>query len=288
MERLGRRIRGGNAGHKGPRYEHFFAAHRVARLARKLFASGQDATIEWQAEEAVDDIVVRRDELQSFKGYQLKNTEQVSWTAGNPSIADDFILQRTLSEADGYQDIRLRLVCANPDVSRQLQEAVPERIGHFSKAISFPYGAVVMPALKEHPWLAEDFAFLSRKEDADLSETLSVAAVLAGAVWSLGNTMTVSQVLSQARQMSPQMLRVMPAEEAQAEAALRPELAALMNSWPDFSYGIIRGFLRWSAFSSRMEGILSMSCTDPKFAGWQQAVITASPASFEAIEGVFV
>lgn len=153
LEHMRRRVRGGEAGHKGVRYEHFFAAHRVARLARKYLEKGEDAIIEWQSPAFVDDVVVRRDGRRSFKGYQLKNAQRVSWTAGDVPMMEDFAAQRAVCHAEGYQDIRLRAVCSNTEVAQSMRDTVPPAIADYSKAFQFPYGPVVLPVLGDHGWL---------------------------------------------------------------------------------------------------------------------------------------
>ena len=145
--RLRAKARGGFNNFKGSRFEQFFGAHRVARLGQKFLADGSDSIVEWQSDAFIDDLVVRSDESRSFKGYQLKNAAQVSWTADDGAIAGDFANQHLLCQREGYTDIRLRLVCSHEDLAIELQEAVPEPISPFSRAIFFPYQEPLLPLL---------------------------------------------------------------------------------------------------------------------------------------------
>jgi len=281
-----KRIRGGEAGHKGVRFEHFFAAHRVARLAKNYLANGEDATVEWQAHAFVDDVVVRRDARTSFKGYQLKNSANVSWTAGDHPIQDDFILQKRMCDAEGYTDVRLRLVCADQDMAATLKANMPDQLSTFGGAFRFPYAPVVLPVLLGNDWLVEDFGYLSRAGRPTAIEAQQIAALLIGAVAVLGNKAEVSTIIAKVREVSPTLLRALGSDD-DARAQLLPEMVTLMDGWSDFTYGIIKGFLTWAAFGGTTSGTLSFDCFDPKFAKWQQTIIATKPQNFEDVEGVF-
>ncbi len=279
---------GGANGFKGARYEHLFGAHRIARLARKFMADGTDARVEWQSDGFVDDFVVRRDAARSFKGYQAKNAKVVSWEAGKRAIALDFTSQRQVCAAEGYSDVRLRLVCSDPEVVTSLEQDVPARIRAYSKAVYFPYSAsALLPVLNDHPWMRDDFAFLSKYEAPLTIQVSEVAGVLMGAWDVLSPTALVSDVLNKARAMSPTLVRALATDD-QALACVNPQFASLMASWPGFSYRIVRGFLTWSAFGGSTSGVLSMDCLDPKFQGWQEHLLGLSPSSFEHVEGAFI
>lgn len=288
VSHLKNKTRGGSNGYKGLRFEHFFGAHRLARLARKFLEGGTDALVEWQADEFVDDLLVRRDEARSFKGYQLKNAAAVSWTAGKRPIAHDFSIQHKTCGAEGYTDIRLRLVCSSQDQNRAL-ETVPDGIASFARAIYFPEASPhqLMPVFRAHEWLRNDFAYLSRVEHPGIVQVNEVAGILMGAWDLLAPSARVSEVVQQARQMSPTLIRS-SRPDAEASAQLTPAFRATIESWPDFTYGIVRGFLTWSAFGGSTSGVLSIDCFNPKFAGWQQHIADAKPVTFQEVEGVFI
>ena len=213
---LQRRLRGGASGHKGVRYEQLFGTHRIARLIRKLVDTGDDAVVEWQSKGFVDDFVVRRDGIRSFKGYQLKDAEAVSWTAGNQSIESDFALQHAVCQAEGYDDVRLRLVCSRAPLIPQLEASVPARIAPYAKSFFFPHGPTLLPIMMGYDWMTDDFAYLSRNDHPTRIEVSQVAGVLMGAWDFEAPTALVSAVMGRARDMSPTLLRTLQSDEAAA------------------------------------------------------------------------
>jgi len=285
FRRLQNRERGGEANFKGNRFELLFGVHRVAELARNWLATGKDHVIEWQAGGVVDDYVVRHDESYSFNAYQLKNTQSVSWTNGNPSISDDFSLQYKLSEAEGYRSIGLQLICSNRDTAEALKSSVPNEISAFSTAAYFPYRDPLFPMLFEHPELWIDFAHLSKNEHPQKIEVQQVVSILIGAWETAGPKATVSEVFQWCRNTSPTIFRSERSDE-EAEAQLLPELRATLQGLPDFEYKISRGFMRWVAMNRTTSGVLSFDCFSENFIGWQKHIVALHPRSFEDIEGV--
>jgi hypothetical protein len=287
VENLKRKTRGGQSGFKGVRFEHLFGAHRIARLIRKLNDSGTDAEIEWQSNGFVDDFVVRRDQQSSFKGYQLKNTQQLSWTAGDPSIQADFVLQWKVSNAEGYSDIRLRLVCSDLELAGALAASVPKPLSNYSGAFYFPYGPPLLEMFGTQKWMAEDFAYLSKHPEPTRNETVEVACVLMGAWDGMCPRARVSDVWSKARDMSPTLLRSKQ-DDAEAGQQLTDSFRAVLDALPDFEYVILRGFLRWTAMSGSTTGVLSYDCFSDRFRDLQQHIVRLQPKSFEDIEGALI
>ena len=278
---------GGASNFKGGRYEEFFGAHRVARLARKLIANQEDALVEWQSDCFVDDFVVRRDHNNSFKGYQLKNSPAVSWGSPDEGIASDFALQQNLSAAEGYVDIRLRLVCSNQSTVNNLTNTLPSSISSWSRASFFPYEERLLHLFKVNPWLAEDFGFLSKHERPTKMDVEQVATIMMGAWSAKAPTALVSEVVEQARNASPTIVRAF-GSDADAMTKLQPVFKGILDQLPDFEYEIKRGFLRWRAMGKTMSGVLSYDCFRSEFAKLQSHIISMQPTSFQDIEGVLV
>lgn len=276
---------GGTNNFKGGRYEEFFGAHRIARLARKLITEQEDSAVEWQGDCFVDDFVVRRDSRASFKGYQLKNAASVSWTSG--TIATDFKLQHNVSIAEGYTDVRLRLVCSDQSVVQALKKSVPSTISGFSKPTYFPYEERVMQLLWTHSWMVDDFGFLSKKEHPTKIDAQEVASVMMGAWSAKAPKANVSEVINQARDMSPTIMRSVKSDE-DAKLRLLPEFVSALHSLPDFSYDIMKGFMRWSSMGGSTTGVLSFDCFHEKFVKLQRHIVGLSPKSFQDIEGVLI
>ena len=281
------KTRGGQSGFKGFRYEDLFGVHRIARLSKKLIQEGKDAFVEWQSAAFVDDFVVRRDEERSFKGYQLKNALNVSWATGAPSIAADFERQYAVCAAEGYTDIRLRLVCSNGETVTALTNSTPEPIAAYSRSFWFPYTEKLLQLLNEHDWMTEDFAYLSRSETPTRMEVNQVVGILVGA-WALkAPRALVSEVIAQARDVSPTLLRsVKP--DTEAASALSDEARAILGDIADFRYAIMRGFLHWSALGDSTKGVLSFDCFTEKFQVWQRHLVQRRPRTFQELEGTLI
>lgn len=287
VDSLKRKIRGGASGLKGIRYEHLFGTHRIARLIQKFRETGVDAIVEWQSDGFVDDFVVRRDDQHSFKGYQLKNSQHVSWTAGDPSIETDFALQWEVARTEGYSDIRLRLVCSSPKLATALAESIPRPLSAYSRAFFFPYGPPLLELLEGQTWMAEDFAYLSKHAEPTRVEIAQVANVLMGAWDGLCPRASVSEVWLKARDMSPTLMRSTQTD-AEAEWQLTQEFRAALAAVPDFKYVILRGFLHWTAMGSSTSGVLSFDCFSDRFRKLQRHIVRLQSKSFEEIEGVLV
>ena len=279
---LRNRNRGGQSGFSGSRYEVLFGVHRIARLLRKL--SSADAVVEWQSNGFIDDFVVRRDATASLKAYQLKNSAEVSWTAGDNPIERDFSWQHQVSKAEGYSDIRLRLVCSDLPRCEVLKREMPGCIQPYSKAFFFPYGEPFLGALAEFSWLLEDFAFLSKHPVPTKLDALQVAEAIMGAWTMLAPVANVSAIFKKARTTSPALLRVLFDEDLAANR-LTPEFTDTLSRLPGFEYHVERGFFHWAVPGALSKGALSFDCFDPRFARFQQHVVRQQPRSFEDIEG---
>lgn len=129
---LANKGRGGENSFKGGRYEQFFAAHRIARLAGAFISDGADALVEAQAYGFVDDLAVTTCGESAYSAYQLKNSDTVSWTAGEHPIADDFRNQYSITRDFGYASVNLNLVCSDEACCTKLVRSVPADISHYS------------------------------------------------------------------------------------------------------------------------------------------------------------
>lgn len=281
------RNRGGENAYKGFSYEEIFASHQIARLARTYCEDGVDGEAEWQSDTFVDDFVIRRNPEKAFKGYQLKNKENVSWENDSPSIETDFSRQFTCSTHEGYTDIRLRLVCSNQERAEKLSESVPKSIEAYSKAIYFPYKPQFLQLLEENDWIAADFGWLSKHPDPMRIDMSNLAGVIIGAWRLLAPQATISSILDKARDMSPTLVRSLLSDE-EAENQLLPEFREILNRLPDFQFSVVRGFLRWSFGKGLTNGVLSQDCFSDAFQAIQKSVIGMNPASFEDIEGLLI
>ncbi|SHJ70803.1 hypothetical protein [Paraburkholderia terricola] len=280
---LEKKTTGGNNGYKGTRYEQFFAAHRIARLARKLLETGVDSEVEWQADGFVDDVVVRRTAVADLKAYQLKNAEAVSWTAKNGQIASDFADQYKLSTHEGFKRVRVRLVCNDDAMREALCAAVPETIADYSKALYFPYSEPYLPMLGKFSWMREDFAYISNRENAKRTEAEQVAGVLIGAWCSLAPKAMVSDVLNFARQMSPTIIRSL-ASDTDAVAQLSQEARDVLDNVEGLTYTVKRGFFAWSDATGTTTGVLPYDCFSTSFQKFQRRILEKKPRSFSELE----
>jgi hypothetical protein len=284
FERLQNKQRGGRSAQKGYRYETLFGAHRIARLLRKLVDYGEDALVEWQSEDFVDDFVVRRDSRTSFKGYQLKNSPDVAWAG---EIEGDFHQQERLSRAEGYTDIRLRLVCSDRKTATTIAANVPDPIATYSRAMYFPWNPAILAVIRDNPWMAHDFGYLSRHVEPDVAEVSDVAQIIIGAWEILAPSAFVSHIMEKMRRTSPTVIRTLESDAA-ALARLDPAFVEILDRLPGFEYHIERGFLNWSAYGGSTSGTLSHDCFTDLFNGLQRHIVGLSPQSFDEIESLLL
>ena len=281
LQRLQNKQQGGNNALKGYRYETLFGAHRIARLLRKYIEHREDAVVEWQSDGFVDDFMVRREARHSVKGYQLKNSNAVTW---NGDIESDFRFQHTVSQDEGYTDIRLRLVCSDDATTAALRGSVPQAIAGYSRAFHFPWDPSALAVLAANAWLADDFAFLSRHVAPDIAEVEIVFQILMGAWQLLAPRTEVSLVMQKMRRTSPMMIRTIETDEA-ARAQLDPDFRTVLDRLPGFKYHIERGFLHWS-FGAFTTGTISHDCFAEPFLGLQRHIVDLNPQAFDEIESL--
>ena len=287
--RLAQKNRGGRAGQAGTIYEQLFGAHRISRLMKNLIEVGEDADVEWPGDGFVDDFVVRKDEQLSFAAYQLKNAQQVSWTANAPnSICDDFRAQRRICERERYEKIELTLVCSKLDVRERLSNAVPDEIRPFSSVEFFPFEGSLLDLMERHAWLKDDFGQVSRFDAPSDVQAEQIARVLMGLLPLRDGDMSVRALLKRAQSTSPQLVRSSESDQ-QAMQHVSPALRAILEQLPGFSYQIRRGFLHWSVSlgSSVTKGTLSFDCSSDRFLTWQNKIIQIQPSAFVDIEEEF-
>lgn len=280
---LRNRARGGDNGYKGTRMEQFFGSHRIARLSQRWIHDQKDSFVEWQSAGFVDDFVIRNDDERAVKAYQLKNSTKVSWTSGSPSIELDFQNQKKMSEAEGYADIRIRLVCSDKDEATKLAAKVPDSIKDYAKAFFFPYDKTDREALLNHDWLSDDFAFLSKHENPEPIQVQHVASILTGAWSTLAPSATVSAVLQLARDTSPTIIRSLLPDRP-LDQVVSNEARAVLDRIPDFQYAVKRGFLEWASSGARTSGVLSYDCYGEEFTRWQNALVKLNPTTFSDFE----
>ena len=114
-----------------------------------------------------------------------------------------------------------------------------------------------------------------------------VATIMMGAWSAKAPTALVSEVVEQARNASPTIVRAF-GSDADAMTKLQPVFKGILDQLPDFEYEIKRGFLRWRAMGKTMSGVLSYDCFRAEFAKLQSHIISMQPTSFQDIEGVLV
>lgn len=275
---------GGESNFKGGRYEAFFGGHQIAKLARAFLEEGEDHLVEWQSLGFLDDYMVRLDAAKRVAGYQLKNASAVSWTAGDHPLCRDFELQHAIYKEEGYEDVALGLVCSSEEQQAKLDAAVPESIAEYTTALFFPYAEKFQALIFEHRWLADDFAYLAKTRQPTVSDAEQVCQVVQGAWQARAPVARVSEVLEQARKVSPQILRAV-GSDAEADQRVSDELRSILDAIPGFRYDVSRGFLHWTGAGGLMSGVLPFDCFSEQFAAWQQRVASLRPTSLEDLEG---
>lgn len=272
---------GGASNQKGTFYEDFFAAHRVAILARRYLETGEDPFLKGQIVGFVDDLVINLSSQGRHCAYQLKNSENVGWERGPRPIATDFLNHFSLARSLGYNDIKLSLVTSSEDCWRRLREP-PESIRPYSSCDHFPCDEKIHRLLSWSIDLRNDFGFMSKRENCSVVDSEQVAKALMGAWAFNGRAGYVTGLIEQARAMSPTIVRPLKGD-GDAEARLAVDAKRVLDNVEEFRYSIVRGFLSWSAAGT--EGVLGYDCFDGRFLQFQKWLVEKSPKSFDDIEG---
>jgi hypothetical protein len=275
--------RGGSNGNKGTRYEDFFITTQVVAEAVKLFENpGQPAThIKGQAPGFVDDLRIATDT--STKYFQLKNQENVSWTAGEHPIADDFAYQVTLSKHLGEPNPSTNLVVSSATLKSALAKSIPGAIQEHTDTQHFPWTETANRLLLESPDLRQQVAKLSHSETPTHDAIYGAFCMLQMACNEHPQGATVLELLEKASSFCPGQLRLPPPEKDWG-SHIDPNFKQALAFVPGLVYSIKRGFFHWSGFGT--SGVFSSSVLSEEFIRFQNDIVQRQPKTFEEFEEV--
>jgi hypothetical protein len=86
--------------------------------------------------------------------------------------------------------------------------------------------------------------------------------------------------LRKARQCQPSFIRPFDNVEIQLDT----DVAKILDSIPDFTYKLSKGFFHWEFKGGLEKGTLPYSCETEKFKRFQELIKQNSPTSFEELE----
>ncbi|MDR2331512.1 MAG: hypothetical protein LBE58_18080 [Comamonas sp.] len=279
---VGNKNRGGQNGKKGSRYEDLFMTFKAAEAAATQVDAPES---EWpslagQSVGFVDDTVVSTTEKTNY--YQLKNSNSVSWAAGDHPIATDFESQMVLAKHLGISGPSTNLVVPTYAQKLSLEGSIPDSIKGHSGVHSFPYceGSFNRLVL-ENPDVRTILSKLARVEDPTMDELVGVFASLLMSCTEHMDGGSLDAIIAFANRTQPGLLRVFPADTDWSQK-LTPDFVKVLANIPGLSYGVGRGYFAWSAFGT--SGVFSSDCASPQFERFQQLIVREQPKTFEELE----
>lgn len=279
--------RGGVSGAKGTRYEDIFAVVQVAEYARQLSSDCDVVSLEAQAPMYfIDDLVVRERGNPVERCFQLKNSPHVTWGTGEKCIADDCQKQLTLSRAVGEAAPSIVLVTSDAECAALLRATVPADLSGAVEVRWFPWeeSTNVLCNL----WLKEmeAVAWLSKHENPNFQEVSEVLKVLLGVWVSHNGSVVVAELIEEARNLSPTLIRPLVSDEVVLEV-LAEDFKNALARIDNFSYSIVKGFFCWEfsfANGSAERGVFAQDCLSESFRKFIDRIVRRQPVTFEEIE----
>lgn len=278
---------GGGNGAKGTRYEDLFAVSLIADCARALNGVCGRMHFESQASmHFVDDLITVDQQSQVQHCHQLKNSSNVVWGTGERCIRTDFERQLELSRANGYASVELVLVVSDQDSAEKLAAKIPAELAATTKVLWFPWEEAPTKLCEIWPDKLRGLAWLSRHANPDFQRVAEVLCVM-GAAWvACGCRASASDMIAQARSLSPQLIRPL-VSDAEIMACVRGDFQETLAKIDNFSYSIVKGFFTWEFFhpnGGATRGIFPEDCLSDQFRKFQERVVRRAPATPDEIE----
>jgi len=274
---LANKHRGGKAGGEGVQFETWYAIYNAAKLVRETLLNGLPEPVLWtQTMDYVDDFVISWNEESHYQHFQLKNTENISWTAGAHPIAEDFRLQKLLNEGVGIRSTSTTLVLPGNKKAATLQTSIPENISAFSSVEQFAFGATLNHVLQIEPKLHRALADLCINSDYDKVERLG--SLFVGAwVSKSGNACNLKEIWNDVLQHEPNYIKI------PSEVDIPEKFSQLLMQIKGFSYTMVNGVFEWSYLESD-SGTFEHSLNSKEFLNFQFTIIANAPSTFEDLE----
>lgn len=272
--------RGGANGKKGPQYENYFIAYKVAEIVCQRL----DGTIvDWpflggQTRGFVDDVVVSSAKANDY--YQLKNVATISWTAGTHPIATDFSYQYAVANYEKQANPATHLVVANTAQQAAMHASMPADIAPYSTVSYFPYSDSVNRLILENESLHPVLGKLSKSVSPSADELTGVLGVLLMGCMNHPDGAGVDAILKSANTYHPNQIRVVGLTDEPVQ--LRTHFKTILAGIAGLTYDVSKGFFSWSAFGTT--GVFGFSCDDQQFVQFQENVERVQPTTFDGFE----
>lgn len=274
---LANKHRGGKAGGEGVQYETWYAVYNAAKLVRETLQSGLPGPVlATQTLDFVDDLVILWREESLHQHFQLKNTESVSWNAGDHPIADDFRFQKLLNEHIGVSETSATLVLPCTTKVGRLEKSVPGDISTYSGVEKFAFGETLNHVLQTEPKLHDALADLCVNADFDKVERLGSLFV--------GEWVSTSGTPCNLKDLWKNVLRHQPNYvKSRSEVDISKNFSRVLMQIKGFHYTMDKGFFEWNYLDSD-SGILEYTVESEKFYEFQKVIAAQEPSTFEELE----
>lgn len=283
---LQHKSRGGRSNARGNQYEALFRAAKVVELAATAKQPLTQLFVKPQVRGFVDDLAIAFPTQTLY--YQCKcltEAGQLSWTSGNPSLAQDFAWQHALVARCGAPPAATHLVVAGAALHAKMSQTMPGTLARHARVELFPYceGIVNRLVYEYRPvrfWLSQISASCWPKHD----ELVALLQLVKAACAEFPDGATVAAILAAIDRHHPGHLRAPGPAEPWLDA-LDPALLTLLDNMEGLEYDVGRGFFQWRAFGT--SGRFAFLCTDRRFLRFQQRVLQHQPRNFLALEELF-
>ncbi|EIJ43202.1 hypothetical protein BegalDRAFT_2348 [Beggiatoa alba B18LD] len=276
--------RGGQSNQDGNRYENFFAVSQLIELFYILLnnTNATDIQIYIQADAFVDDLLIVDEQHSSYRHFQLKNAQQLSWGNGLKSLADDFYKQKQINVHQNIQYTALTLVCSQPKAFEKLVNNIPTEIMSFSKVIYFPVADTLNQLILSHVDFKESLEKICFSNESDKLEAL---AILILGHWQDKQT-TVNSVHELLRELQAKFPNYLIKNNLTIDSLL-PQVRAIFAEITDFSYNIQHGYFHWN-YMNLESGVVLYPIDSNEFNNIQRTVIAQYPRHFDDLVGILL
>ncbi len=188
--------RGGRNNQKGGSYENFFAVSKICELAADDALNADQCFLVAQEEGFVDDFVLRLDQCNTKRNYQLRNSQGASaqWT---DELKLRFEMQQQIdNEHHQYMQASQHLVVPCLQLAKQNQQQMAEHMRDYAIAEFFPGYSNSVELLTNHQALRQNLVKLTTSERLD---DLDFGFKLLLGIWQASaEKRSIAQILAQA------------------------------------------------------------------------------------------
>jgi len=261
--------RGGLAGQKGWTFEVLYAAYRIATEAYVVCSRGGTGAEVWfqaQAGGFVDDLAVVT--LEETILSQTKSGD-VSWTAGEHPLAEDFRLQATLDNAAG-RSATYELVVATDEVAASIKARQPSDVAFVRVAIFRAAGPDLLGLFERQQDLAHALDGISLRPPRRIVREQTFEAILGAWVRS-GGAGCLRDILRELAVRPYALVRV-PGPDFE----VRAEVAEALYGVPGFRFRTVGMHFQYEV-ADRLSGWAAFLCDSEGFRAFEQFIMEGKP-----------